>query len=765
LSRALGSGGNDEELGGAGLARSRVDASRVYLDAPGAIRVTRVGATLSTWRIRHHDQDSLLLWHPALRNRRDLVLRLEEELASIFGLRNFRTSALSARVSIRFDAGTTTAERVMLELEKAWPRFYQGLDGPPSRTRLFAAGGLAALSFTGQYLVPAVRPFAVAGVAVYAFPNVVNAAKDLRHGKIGLPALYSTGLAFMLISGMPFTASVMASVMQLFPELTRRKVTLSQRRLFAAHRRRPTWARLWQGDGAEVEVESEQLQPGDRIIVRAGEVASVDGVVDEGFASIIDSARLGDGTLEDRSTGDLVHAGAFVREGSLTLRVERSGAETAANYVDSLLPHGTLSGLPSQLEAERIAHRNAKPALAVAATSLLLNPLLLQPAQAVVRPDYATALRLSAQLSTQRGIAEAWQRGILLRRPGALDRLATADTYVIDDSTGINRPTLQVEHVEALEGVLPDLVVRYALGGLLDPHLEQSRAMATFVNGRYVSPQAGSLERLAGVKRYRDVLGSKIEISGWSYIAASKLPVPEKYRSLLKAGGNDNGAAIQVHAAGAAPPALWVVRDGVLIGIVSFARTGEPSAKGVLAALREHDKRARIVYLSTSNPSETGRFAEPLRLDHAYGGLSTHGKLAIIRELGPNTLWIGDGSELDSHGPIAASAVSASLAPLSSVQRDAADILLLRRGFGGITDAVDLGRAHARRLSYDRRLIHTTNLLGAAGAFVANLTGLQTGLLSEFGAGLIYSRHAWKLERLVSSVEARRAQLTELEVR
>jgi hypothetical protein len=121
-----------------------------------------------------------------LLNRRDLVFRLEEELAGIAGIEQFRASEIFAGVSIHFDKAVLTPERIARDLEKAWPRMLEGTEKPLPRARLFRQLGLAGLSFTGQYLVPPLRPLAVAGVALNGLPNVVQAAKELQRGEIGL---------------------------------------------------------------------------------------------------------------------------------------------------------------------------------------------------------------------------------------------------------------------------------------------------------------------------------------------------------------------------------------------------------------------------------------------------------------------------------------------------------------------------------------------------------------------------------------------------
>ena len=122
----------------------------------------------------------------------------------------------------------------------------------------------------------------MAGVAIYGFSNVISALKLLVRGKIGLPVLYTGTLTFTLLSGMPFSASMMALLMQLWPRWAYQTMTKSQRRLFATHRQRPTWARLVHADGLEFEVDIDRLKVGDTIAVHEGEIVPVDGVISAG---------------------------------------------------------------------------------------------------------------------------------------------------------------------------------------------------------------------------------------------------------------------------------------------------------------------------------------------------------------------------------------------------------------------------------------------------------------------------------------------------
>ncbi len=743
-----------------------IDAGIVYLDsaAVGRVRVSRVGAALTTWRVQHQSRHTLRLWHPFLRRRRDMVYRLEEELAAILGVEDFRASALTGRVSIRFDAGALTPDRLTVQLEKAWPRLLDGLEGPPSRTRFVAALSLAGLAFTGQYVAPTVRPIAVASVAVYSAPNVIGAARDLTHGEVGLYALYTTGLAFMLISGLPFTASVMASFMQLWPHLGRRKMVRSQRRLFAGQRRRPAWARVAAAHGEEVEVHVDDVRSGDLIVVRSGEIVPVDGVVEDGYAALANEAPLGANQLEDRSLGDAVWAGAFVRDGRLTIRAQRTDAQNVADYVSSRLPHSVIPGMPSWHEAERIANRNAKPVLALAAGSLLLTrqPRL---SQALIRPDYATGPRLSAHMSTIQGVAHGLRQGVFFRNPAALDRLAFADSYVIDDSAGADRRELQVASVQTLRGISTELVVHYALTAQRALPSEQRVALAAVLSsGPTARRRLPAISRRAGVTRYHDAQGGLIELVTSQYLEAANIAVPRDFDPLparRRSGGGAHGdpSALEISQDPALRP-FWVLRDGVVIGAVSFARSGDFVGRRIIAALKRQNKRTRILYVSSRAAVETRAVAGRLGAEVLRSNCQHPARADLLRGLGGTTVWIGDGSDPNAREVIAASHVSVSVAPVPRLRYDAADVLLPARGFSGVFDAIDIGHAHAARLATDFRTVYASNLLSVAGAFLMQFGALQSGLLSNVGTALIYLRRARALDKLASAAEAERTRLS-----
>jgi cation transport ATPase len=201
-----------------------------------------------------------------------------------------------------------------------------------------------------------------------------------------------------------------------------------------------------------------------------------------------------------------------------------------------------------------------------------------------------------------------------------------------------------------------------------------------------------------------------------------------------------------------------------VIGVVSFARSGELVGKRVIAALKAQKPRAQILHVSQARLAEARSLARRLGIDEVRGNLRQAAKVELIRGLGARVLWIGDGAEPELREAIAASTVSISVAGVSHIRHDIADVLLPQRGITGLPDVIALGQAHAQRLAQDYRTVYASNLLALGGTLVPFFGSLQAGLLSHLGAAVVYSRRARELGRLAATADAkqtRRLRLTE----
>ena len=734
------------------LAR-QVEALRlVESAAETAVRVTRLGDALTTWRVTHHRHDRLRFSHPVLRRRRDVLHRFRTELSSIHGVEALTTNLLTASVWVNFDPDMIDAERLVGAVEKSWPTLLEEMTPPLSSNKLIAAGGLLGFALMAQYFRPALRPFAMFGVALYGLPNVIEAARQLSRGEIGLPMLYATGMAFMLWSGMPFSSTVMAVFMQSWPRLAQRLALGCDRELFGNSRRRFVWARLRESDGVETRIDIDRLTVGHIIHLRPGDYIPVDGVVAEGFGAVDEDMLTGVMGAIDKAPGDRVYASTYLRAGSLAVRVLREAGASSASAISARLPIGPISHLPSSAEVERVANRNAKPALAAAALSLIVTrtPRI---SQALIRPDYATAPRLSAQLSIVTGIAEGLRQGVFLRTPSALDRLLGANVYVFDDTAGLERSQVAVAAVGAADEEDARTVLSIATAAFAKRGDARAKALRReSARRQIVLPPVQRRRRLAGTIRFEDEFGALVEVATTAYVGRGELEIPGSMASSLAEADIELDPGRDPRDPDVRP--LWVARAGRVIGVVSFERR-EPIGASVVDILRARNPSARFVHLSSAPQAKARAVATDAGVETAIGGLDMAAKANAIRGLSRRAIWVGDGSAPEARTAMAASAVSISVGGVATLLDDTADVILLQSELDGLLTVRQLAQAHLSRLRADYRKVYVANLLGAAGAFVAGSGSLRAGLASNIGVGLVLASR-WSDLRCLARASQRR---------
>jgi len=90
-------------------------------------------------------------------------------------------------------------------------------------------------------------------------------------------------------------------------------------------------------DGTELRIPADQLQPGQRFVVRPGERIAADGEVLAGQSAVDRSAMTGESVPVDAAPGDTVTGGTIVLTGRLVVRADKVGADTQLAHMLKLV--------------------------------------------------------------------------------------------------------------------------------------------------------------------------------------------------------------------------------------------------------------------------------------------------------------------------------------------------------------------------------------------------------------------------------------------
>jgi P-type Cu+ transporter len=222
-------------------------------------------------------------------------------------------------------------------------------------------------------------------------------------------------------------------------------------------------------DGAEILVPVDQLQVGDRFVVRPGEKIATDGVVAEGESAIDESMLTGESVPIEVAPGSQL-AGATVNSyGRLVVEATRVGADTALAQIARLVDAAQSGKAPVQRLADRVSAVFVP--IVIVLSLLTLGGWLLAGAStataftaavAVLIIACPCALGLATPTALMVGTGRGAQMGVLIKGPEILEQTRRVDTIVLDKTGTVTEGKMELAEVALLNGVTRADVLRLA---------------------------------------------------------------------------------------------------------------------------------------------------------------------------------------------------------------------------------------------------------------------------------------------------------------
>ncbi len=302
-------------------------------------------------------------------------------------------------------------------------------------TLLFAVSGLLLLVGGLAWLADA-RDTAdllwVAGALLGLGWSVVTTMAALRHRRPTVDVIAVLALAGALAVDEAFAGAVVTVMLTSGQLLEARAAARARRELGLLVERAPRSARRQVADGI-AEVPVDEVVPGDRLIVGAGEVVPVDGRLVEP-AVLDESALTGESVPVERPGGDEVRSGV-VNAGPPAAMIATATAEMSTYaQVVRLVEQAKATSAPFVRLADRFAVLFVPLTLALAAGAWAVSG---DPVRAVAVLVVATPcpLLLAAPIAIMSGLSRAARAGVVIKGGAALERLA-AGRVVLFDKTG-----------------------------------------------------------------------------------------------------------------------------------------------------------------------------------------------------------------------------------------------------------------------------------------------------------------------------------------
>ena len=447
-----------------------------------------------------------------------------------------------------------------------------------------------------------------------------------------------------------------------------------------------------------------EIRKGDLVAVKEGMTVPLDGTVVSGAGSVDESALTGESIPVEKAVGDAVTGATVLKDGYLTVRVEKTGEETALSRIIRLLEEAAASKAPIARLADRISAVFVPAVIGIAAVTFLLWMLFtgeigdaMKHAVAVLVISCPCSLGLATPTAIMVGTARGAKNGILIKNAAALERLRAVDTVLLDKTGTLTEGKPRVQRITVLSDRYDENeVLRIAAS---------AEAYSTHPLAFAVTECAKEREiALLPVQEYRTRVGNGIsgEVDGkavlvgkYRFIASQRLSGSD---AAIGEGTNpapeEPDAVLSLERAGMT--AVCVALDGELIGAIGIADSLKADSVEAMRALREMG--IRTVMLTGDNAVTAEAIAKKAGIAQLHAGLLPEEKEALVRryaeEDGCVTAMIGDG--INDAPALARADIGIAIGAGTDVAIEAADVVLSRSALMDAVTAVRLSRATMR---------------------------------------------------------------------
>ena len=435
--------------------------------------------------------------------------------------------------------------------------------------------------------------------------------------------------------------------------------------------------------GQWLQVPVEQVERGDELLVKAGELFPVDGIVIEGATSADESALTGEALPVSKRVGDSVSGGTLSIDGQCVIRAAGELEESALSRILSLIHTAQQQKAPAQRFTDSFSRYYTWVALSLSAVVFVVLLMLQRsPADAFYRTMTVLvvaspcALVLSIPSAILVAIAVAARHGILFRGGVAIENLASVNQVAFDKTGTLTKGSLIVARIVAFDSQTEDSILRLASSVAQFSTHPLARAIAREAGKREMAPLAAT--------EFQNIPGFGMEacVNGEMIIMGSRKLLHDRSISIPAIESNSQA---EVWIAGAAALGLISLRDEI-----------RPAAKTVVEFLKQ--RGISVTPLTGDRLTAAVNVAARVGIEDVRAELSPQAKLQCIhdwRAAGKKVAMVGDG--INDAPSLTAADVSIGMgARGSDAALEQADIILMHDKIENVEQAFSLsGRARA----------------------------------------------------------------------
>ena len=520
---------------------------------------------------------------------------------------------------------------------------------------------------------------------------------------------------------------------ELLEEWTRKKSVADLARCMSLNVDR-VWLRTAQG---EVLVPVSQVQPGDAVVVRAGGIIPVDGLVLEGEVTVNQASLTGESIPVPKRPGGAVYAGTVVEEGECVLEVKQASGQSRYDQIVHMIEQSEQMKSEAESRAANLADKLVPYTFAGSLLSFVLTRNVTR-ALSVLMVDFSCALKLAMPLAVLSAMREAGRAHITVKGGKFLEVAAAADTIVFDKTGTLTHACPQVTQVVPFGGKEETEMLR--LAACLEEHFPHSMANAVVEEARRRGLRH---EEYHSKVEYLVAHGIASTVNGERVLIGSAHFVFEDEGCVIPEGEQERFDAL--------PPEyshLYLAIGGQLAAVICISDPLREEAKEVLSALRALGITSTVM-LTGDSYRTAAAIAAQVGVDDFRAGVLPADKaeyVARLRREGHTVLMVGDG--INDSPALSEADTGIAISDGAAIAREIADITIAADNLWELVELRRIAMALMARIHSNYRFVIGFNgtliALGVAGvlppATSATLHNLSTLGVSLRSMGRLTAR-------------------------
>lgn len=552
-----------------------------------------------------------------------------------------------------------------------------------------------------------------AGVVPVLAALVVEIIRSLARGEVGLDIVAALSMSAALTFGETLAAAVVAVMYSGGTFLESFAEGRARREMRDLLSRVPRTATRHRNGGLE-EVALEAIAPGDRLLIRQGDVVPVDGRITSATAFLDTAALTGESLPVRLDRGAEAMSGSTNAGDAFDLTATREAKDSTYAGIVRLVEEAQASKAPMARLADRwsLGFLAVTIAIAFAAWWFTGDPIRAVAVLVVATP---CPLILAVPVALVAGLSRAAHFGVLVKGAKPLEAMARIRTLILDKTGTLTDGRPQIVSIDSHDGMGADDILRYAAA--LDQASKHPVAQAIVAAARdrgLTLPIPEDVAEIPGEGVIGFIDGRQVIVGGDGFVAGRVGRLSGDHPEL---------------AAGSVMVAVAV--EGRLAAHLVMSDPLREGAAEMLASLRQQGV-ARILLATGDRAEVAARVTEGLGLDGIRAGLTPDEKVLLVlteHKNGP-VMMVGDGVN-DAPALAAADVGVAMGARGAAASAEAADVVLLVDRVDRIAPGIEIAR-RSRRIALESVVAGIgLSVLGMIAAAFGYLTPVQGALLQE----------------------------------